>query len=190
MKNLYYFYLSLALFWLLFFTSCVFDFLPNPKSEQSLCFDFLQYIKPQNDLVWKLSYFDKDANLIEIPIESYEPINIVLPASFCTSIMLSCDFEMSQNLEIALNQKCWGFILPYGKIASPATSVASLVFFKLIQGAENPKEALDFVSFFNWGKLIESLEKKADPFELDIDLMTRDIAKGKFTSKSIKKLLP
>jgi hypothetical protein len=64
------------------------------------------------------------------------------------------------------------------------------VFFKLIQGASDTKAAIAYASYFNWEKLVESLEKQSDPFLLDIDLMATAIAEGSFTSKSIKKLLP
>lgn len=196
-KNLFYagaLFLTSILFFISLFLihSCSFNFFPNPEEEVVFCFEALKYISPQKDLSWKLSYIDTHAQIIEIPIDSvekYEKIEILLPPSFCTATLLSCDIEESENFEKALNEQVWGLIFPSKPIASPATTVASLVFFKLIQGSEDPKTALEYASFFNWEKLIESLEKRADPFELDIDLMASDIANGKFSSKSFKKLL-
>lgn len=175
------------------FASCSFDFFPKVEKNHVFSFNAVQYINIQKDLEWKLSYFDENAQLIEIPFdtkEKYEHVEIAFPPSFCTAVLLSCDLEKSENFEKAIAEQSWGLILPTKSMASPASSVSSKVFFKLIQGSENKKQALEYASFFNWAKLTESLEKQKDLFILDIDLMASDIADGKFTSKSIKKLLP
>ena len=189
--KLIHFFLVLLIF--LLFASCSFDFFPKVEKNHVFSFNAVQYINIQKDLEWKLSYFDENAQLIEIPFdtkEKYEHVEIAFPPSFCTAVLLSCDLEKSENFEKAIAEQSWGLILPTKSMASPASSLASIVFFKLIQGSENKKQAIEYASFFNWTKLIESLEKQKEPFALNIDLMASDIADGKFTSKSIKKLLP
>lgn len=189
--KLIHFFLVLLIF--LLFASCSFDFFPKVEKNHVFSFNAVQYINIQKDLEWKLSYFDENAQLIEIPFdtkEKYEHVEIAFPPSFCTAVLLSCDLEKSENFEKAIAEQSWGLILPTKSMSSPASTVASMVFFKLVQGSENKNQALEYASFFNWTKLIESLEKQKDLIMLDIDLMASDIADGKFTSKSIKKLLP
>jgi hypothetical protein len=184
-------FLSLSLVFL-FFVACKVDFLPSAPGENCIHFEPLRYISYPKDLVWTLSYFDSDGKLIQLDIatKNYEAVQIAIPPEHCTALLLSCDLEKSENFEKALAEKPWGFIAPFGREASEASTVASLVFFKLIQGASDTKAAIAYASYFNWEKLVESLEKQSDPFLLDIDLMATAIAEGSFTSKSIKKLLP
>ena len=187
----------------LFLTACHINFIPIVPKHNEVSIDPSLYISLYKDIAWELSYFsDADSEnieLIRVPIKDYEPIVVKTLPNVCSPILLACNIEQSANIEKALEAQPWGLIVPFNNRASPASTVASLVFFKLVEGSVNGsvepsvgrsddiQETLRFASFFNWQRLIERLGKESDPFLLDIDRMATDIANGTFSSKSIQK---
>ena len=179
---------SILIFSALLFCCTIDPFHPDTKV---LSIDPSLYLPPSQSSLWICEYFDSKGNVIEIPLENlFEiltieyPVNTVFPLRF----RLTDSCSASQKY---LNTIHLGLIVPFSQDMKIEDSAACDIFFTIIKGSYNSAEqSMLYCSCFNWEKLIISLSKYEDPYALDLDAAAEDIARGRFTSKSLKKRLP
>ncbi|MBP7479832.1 MAG: hypothetical protein KA785_05230 [Spirochaetaceae bacterium] len=145
------------------------------------------YLTQENALSWLCEYADNEGRIIEIPIDNTladivieVPIHAIFPVRFRLRDSVSV-------LERCLNNQHFGMIVPFSEEMQIAESAASDIFFKVLTSSyNNPDQTMGFCRTFNWQRLIDYLRKYEDPYALDLDSAAADIARGTFTSKSLK----
>ncbi len=142
----------------------------------------------ENGLYWCCEYADSSGiiNTIEVNTPSQTiylefPRGSVFPVRFVLSDKISASLRCSNVIRS-------GFVYPFSSDMKAADSAVSDIFFTVLTGSYNtPEESIQYARCFNWEKLIITLSKFDNPYELDLEAAASDIAHGVFTSKSLKK---
>ncbi len=185
---------GILLYWLICISTCAMLSCTNTvfhENTKSVTIDASLYISPEDGQSWICEYADSNGKLIEIPISNSTtditieyPINTVFPVRFRLS-------NSTSVISRYTNSEHFGMIIPFSAQIDVYTSAASDIFFTVLMSSHNtPEQSMLYCSCFNWEKLIQTLHKYTDPYELDLNAASADIAHGRFTSKSLRKPLP